>query len=77
MMKKEKIKICLENNNIDDLCIELLEKLNKLDGIVEGQKLEIFTHVKFNLNDCRLEQKMQILHKFLELRVVFKFVSKS
>ncbi|HFL2500828.1 TPA: hypothetical protein ACG3IG_003829 [Clostridioides difficile] len=71
MQEKIKIKIYLEGNNVDEAYRELLREFDKLDGIVEGQKLEIIS--LFNINDFSLEQKMQILHKLLELRVVFKF----
>ncbi|HFL2493158.1 TPA: hypothetical protein ACG3HD_003670 [Clostridioides difficile] len=76
-MQKNNLRIYLnqEVKNPNDLCMELLEELNKLELEKEGQKLEIISPIL--LNDFSLEQKMQILHKFLELRVVFKFISKS
>lgn len=77
MMQKNNLRIYLnqEVKNPNDLCMELLKELNKLELEKECQKLEIISPI--SLNDFSLEQKMQILHKLLELRVVFKFISKS
>ncbi|HFL2516067.1 TPA: hypothetical protein ACG3IS_003746 [Clostridioides difficile] len=76
-MQKNNLRIYLnqEVKNPNDLCMELLKELNKLELEKECQKLEIISPI--SLNDFSLEQKMQILHKLLELRVVFKFISKS
>ncbi|MCC0693887.1 hypothetical protein [Clostridioides sp. ZZV14-6387] len=74
-MLKQKIRIYLSNvNDKDKICMELLEKLNKLQ-VDEGEAIEIIAPRNFNLSNICLEQKMQISQKLLELRVVFKFVS--
>ncbi|HBF9370847.1 TPA: helix-turn-helix transcriptional regulator [Clostridioides difficile] len=63
-----------ESASTNDLCIELLEKLEQLEIEKEGQKLEIFTPSNFNINNIEQKLKMQILHKLLKLKVVFKFI---
>ncbi|HFL3608678.1 TPA: hypothetical protein ACILPC_003654 [Clostridioides difficile] len=66
-------KIYLNQTSTNDLCLELLEKLEQLEIEKEGQAIEIITPKIFNINDIEQKLKMQILHKLLELRVVFKF----
>ncbi|NJI82712.1 hypothetical protein GSQ54_20075 [Clostridioides difficile] len=71
MMQKEKIKIYLnQNSSIDDLCLELLEKLEQLEIEKEGQALEIIAPANLFLT-TNMSLKTQVSQKLIKLRVKF------
>ncbi|HBF1288375.1 TPA: hypothetical protein KNR75_003786 [Clostridioides difficile] len=65
---QKKIKIYLNpNSNCDDLCLELLEKL---DEVEEGQALEVIAPANpFTVSNVKL--KSRVAKKLLKLRVKF------
>ena len=70
-MQKQKIKIYLsDNDNLDELCLELLQKLNLLEEIEEGQAVEIVAPVNPFLT-ANIKLKAKVCQKLIQLRVKF------
>ncbi|MFY0938068.1 hypothetical protein Q3309_18740 [Clostridioides difficile] len=70
-MMQEKIKIYLTGSyDLDELCRELLEKLNELDIEKEGQALEIIAPSNLFLT-ADMKLKTKVCKRLLELRVKF------